>query len=119
MICVKFRLMLLFQVLMLVLSGQASQAADASEHDQQMKLLQEKREFILQDYDHSARQCWQLFMVNDCLQQARIERRRALVTIDQQEQALRAAKRARAVSDRLERLGAKKPPLEITHDSQP
>ena len=117
--CGKFRLILLFQVLVVVLPGQASQAADALEHDQQLKLLQEKREFILQAYDHTARQCWQLFMVNDCLQQARLERRRALVTIDQQEQALRAAKRARAVSDRLERLGAKKPPLEITDDSQP
>jgi hypothetical protein len=115
----KFRLTLLFQVLMVVLPGQASQATDTLEHDQQMKLLQEKRELILQLYDHTARQCWQLFMVNDCLQEARLERRRALVPIDQQENALRAAKRARAVSDRLDRLGAKKPPLEITNDSQP
>ena len=39
----KFRLTLLFQVLMVVLPGQASQATDTLEHDQQMKLLQEKR----------------------------------------------------------------------------
>jgi hypothetical protein len=119
MTCGKSRFTLLIQILMFVISGQALVAANTLEPVQQQQLLQEKRESIFQRYDHTARQCWQLFMVNDCLQEARLERRRALVPIEQQEHALRATKRAQAVSDRLDRLDAKKSPLEITNDSQP
>ena len=106
-------------VLLCVLYSRASQATDALTHEQKLQVLQDKRAAIIQRYDHSAKQCWQLFMVNDCVQAARQERRRAMEPIDRQENAVRAEKRAQAVADRLERLDAKKPPLEMTHDSQP
>lgn len=109
----------LIVVLLCVLSSRASQATDAQTHEQKLQILQDKRAAIIQRYDHSAKQCWQLFMVNDCLQAARQERRRAIEPIDQQEHAVRAEKRAQAVADRLERLDAKKSPLEINNDSQP
>ena len=109
----------LIGLLLCVLSSHASQVTEILAPEQKLQDLQDKRAAIVQRFDRSARQCWQLFMVNDCLQAARQERRRAMEPIDRQEQAVRAEKRAQAVADRRERLDAKKPSLEMTHDSQP
>jgi hypothetical protein len=113
------RLTGLIVVLLCVFFSRVTQATDALTYEQKLQVLQDKRTAIIQRYDYSAKQCWQLFMVNDCLQAARQERRRAMEPIDRQEHAVRAEKRAQAVADRLERLDAKKPSLEMTHDSQP
>lgn len=117
MICARYTGLIV--VLLCALSSRVSQATETLTHEQKLQVLQDKRDTIIQRYDYSAKQCWQLFMVNDCLQAARQERRRAMEPIDRQEHAVRAEKRAQAVADRLERLDAKKPPLEITNDSQP
>jgi hypothetical protein len=100
-------------------TAQASQTPDVQSYDQKQQVLQAQREVVSQRYGQAAKQCWQTFMVNDCLQQARLERRRELVPIDKQENALRAAKRAQAVADRQERLESKKPLIETSDDNRP
>jgi hypothetical protein len=101
------------------LVAHAAPTADTLSHEHQQHLLQEQREAILGRYGQAAKQCWQIFMVNDCLQQARLARRRELVPVEKQENTLRAAKRAQAVADRQERLEAKKPVLETPDDNRP
>jgi hypothetical protein len=77
--------------------------------DQQQQALQSERDEVSQRFDAQAKACWQRFMVNDCLQEARAQRRSALRPIEQREQALKAVRRAQAVKDRAERLEAKQP----------
>jgi len=100
------------------LHAHAEQAMDTHAIEQQQLALQQEREVIAQRYDSQARQCWQHFMVNDCLQAARVQRRLALRPLDQQEHALRAAKRALAVAERQQRLEAKQPEARAPDDVQ-
>ena len=94
----------------------AAPTMDMQAIEQQQAVLQQEREAIAQHYDSEARQCWQRFMVNDCLQAARLQRRLALRPLDQQEQTLRAAKRALAVAERQQRLDAKQTGAQATDD---
>ena len=77
--------------------------------EQKQQDLQSERDAVHLRYEMKAKACWQRFMVNDCLQEARAERRLAMRPIEQREQALKAARRAQAVKDRAERLEAKQP----------
>jgi hypothetical protein len=77
--------------------------------EQQQQALQSEREAVAQRFEAKAKACWQRFMVNDCLQEARAQRRLAIKPIDQREQALKAARRAQSLKDRAERLEAKQP----------
>lgn len=96
----------------------AQEAMDIHAIEQQQLVLQQEREAIAQRYDREARQCWQRFMVNDCLQASRLQRRQALRPVDQQEHALRAAKRALAVAERQQRLDAKQTETRAPDDVQ-
>lgn len=77
--------------------------------EQQQQALQSERDEVSQRFEAQAKVCWQRFLVNDCLQEARAQRRLALKPIEQREQALKAVRRAQAVKDRNERLEAKQP----------
>jgi len=85
----------------------------------QKEALQKEREAIAAIYAQAARQCWQRFMVNDCLHTARLQRRQALIPVEKQEQALNAAQRAWSVIQRQERLDGKQPESQAPHDLRP
>jgi len=106
-------------VLWCPMTAHAMPTTDTLSYEHKQQQLQAQREVISQKYGQASKQCWQIFMVNDCLQQARLERRRELLPIEKQENALRAAKRAQAVADRQERLEAKKPSVETPDDNPP
>jgi hypothetical protein len=106
-------------VLLCPVTAHATPTTDAQTYDQKQHVLQMQRDAVSQRYGQAAKQCWQIFLVNDCLQQARLDRRRELAPIEKQENALRAAKRAQAVADRQERLEAKKPSVETPDDNPP
>ena len=93
----------------LCVSAHAQDASVILSLDQQQQVLQSERDAVHLHYEVKAKACWQRFMVNDCLQEARAERRLAMRPIEQREQALKAARRAQAVKDRAERLEAKQP----------
>lgn len=85
----------------------ATEPLDRSQIETQKLALQKERDAVHAIFEASARQCWQRFMVNDCLHAARLQRRQAMAPLDQQDQALRVAQRALMVIERQERLDAK------------
>lgn len=95
--------------LLIAMSCVAAEPLDRSQIEAQKLGLQQQRDDIAATYAQAARQCWQRFMVNDCLHAARLQRRQALAPIEKQDQALRAAQRALTVIERQERLDAKQP----------
>ena len=97
----------------------AAEPMDRPQIEAQKMALQNERNAITADFDRSARQCWQHFMVNNCLQSARLQRRQALAPIDKQEQILRDAQRALSVIERQERLDAKQPESKVLNDNRP
>ena len=114
-----FLLWLCSWCLLFVSSCLFAQPMDRPQIEAQKLTLQNERDAITAAFDHSARQCWQHFMVNNCLQSARVQRRQALAPIDKQEQALRAAQRALSVIERQERLDAKQPESKEPNDNRP
>jgi hypothetical protein len=105
--------------LLLAFSCLAAEPMDRPQIEAQKLALQTERDAIAAAFDRAARQCWQLFMVNNCLQSARLQRRQALAPIDKQEQTLRAAQRALSVIEREERLDAKQPESKVLNDNRP
>lgn len=105
----RFRLGLFVLSLLIALTSMAAEPVDRSQIEAQKDQLQGQRDEIATRYARDARECWQRFRVNDCLQSARVQRRQALNPIDKQEQALRAAQRALMVIERQDRLDAKQP----------
>jgi len=105
--------------LLVAFSGMAAEALDRPQIEAQKLLLDQQRHEITATYAQAARQCWQRFMVNDCLHVARLQRRQALALIEKQDQALRAAQRALTVIERQERLDAKQPDSKELHDVRP
>ena len=97
----------------------AAQALDHGEIEAQKLQLQKERDDITRTYEASARQCWQRFMVNDCLRDARKQKYLALSPIEKQEQALRVAQREWTAIEREERLQAKQPKPQAPHDNRP
>jgi len=97
----------------------AAESMDRSQIEAQKWALQSERDAVAVAFDRAARQCWQHFMVNNCLEVARLQRRQALAPIDMQEQALRAAQRALSVMERQERLDAKQPESKELNDNRP
>ena len=98
------------------LGSSAQEVMDRAQIAAQKRMLQNEREAITTTYEIEARQCWQKFTVNDCLQAARVKRRQDVALVTTQEQALRAAQRALTVMERQERLGAKQPELQVPYD---
>ena len=96
-----------------------AQPMDRADIDAQKAALDAQRETIAETYAQTAHQCWQRFLVNDCLHAARLQRRQALAPIQKQEQALRAAQRALSAQERQQRLEAKQPQPEAAHDAKP
>lgn len=96
-----------------------AQTMDRAQIEMQKLQLQKEREDIMRSYEASVRQCWQRFMVNDCLREARKQKYLALSPIEKQEQALRAAQRALTAIEREERLQAKQPKPEMPHADRP
>ncbi len=105
--------------LSLACSSHASEPLDRAQIQAQKEALQLEREAIAANYALAARQCWQQFMVNDCLSSARLQRRQSLAPVEKQEQALRAVQRAMSVIERQERLDAKQPQTQGFNDSRP
>jgi hypothetical protein len=100
-------------------STRAAEPLDRPQIEAQKLLLQKERDDIATVFAVAARQCWQRFLVNDCLHAARLQRRQALSPIEKQDQALRAAQRSLAVIERQERLDAKQPESKEPHDARP
>ena len=96
----------------------AADSLNKSQLEIQKKLLQKERENVAVNFDTEARLCWQKFMVNDCLQEARLQRRQQLALIAKQEQALRVMQRELSVMERQERLDAKQPDLQVPYERQ-
>jgi len=105
--------------LLIAISSVAAEPLDRSQIEAQKLGLQQQRDDIAVTYAQAARQCWQRFMVNDCLHAARLQRRQALTPIEKQEQALLAAQRALSVIERQERLDAKQPESKEPNDVRP
>ena len=105
--------------LLAALSGMAAEPLDRPQIEVQKLALQQARDEIATAYALAARQCWQRFMVNDCLHTARLQRRQSLAPIDKQDQALRAAQRALMVIERQERLDAKQPESKQPESKEP
>lgn len=97
----------------------SAQSLDRVQIESQKLQLQNERDDIGRAYAAQAKQCWQRFWVNECLNAARLQRRQALSPIDQQEQTLRAAQRERRVNERDERLNMKQPETLERHDLKP
>ena len=97
----------------------AADSWDRSQIETQKLALQKERDAVNAIFEISARQCWQRFMVNDCLHSARLQRRQAMGPLDKQEHAIRAAQRALMVMERQERLDAKQPVTPELNDNQP
>lgn len=96
--------------------AQSAEPLDRAQIEVRQQALQKEREEIGEIFINASRQCWQRFMVNDCLHAARLQRRQALAPIEKQEQALRAAQRAVMLTDRQLRLNAKQPESITRHD---
>ena len=96
-----------------------AQSMDRVQIESQKLQLQKERDDIGNAYAAQAKQCWQRFWVNDCLNAARLQRRQALSPIDKQEQALRAAQRDLMVIEREERLNQKQPETPERHEAKP
>ena len=61
---------------------------------QERAQLTRQREQVQQDYERTAKACWQRFAVNDCLSQARLTRRAKTEPLRQRELELNALQRA-------------------------
>ena len=114
--CIRFFRHVFWGALVVSLTATGQELMDRAQIASKKQLLQNEREAIAATYEIVARQCWQKFMVNDCLQAAREQRRQGVALIDKQEQALRAAQRALTVIERRERLDAKQPELQVPYD---
>lgn len=115
----QFRLGICVLSVLSVFTSLAAGPMDRSQIEAQKLHLQNERDEIVMRYARDARECWQRFRVNDCLQTAREQRRQALSPIDKQEQGLRAAQRALMVIEREERLEAKQPDAKEPQDARP
>lgn len=75
----------------------------------QHQRLADERTRIQQDFAQAERICWQRFAVNDCLRQARRQRRQGLDAVREQQLQLSRFERERDADRRLRRLEQKQP----------
>lgn len=75
--------------------------------DAQRERVSEQRGAAQARYESSELQCWRRFAVNDCLRQARTERRATLDRLRRQELALNDIERQRRTQQRLRQLDDK------------
>jgi len=68
--------------------------------DAQRARIAAERDVATQRYEATEKACWQRFAVNDCLQQARVQRRTALDRLRQQELAINDLERQRQADAR-------------------
>ncbi len=75
--------------------------------DAQRARIAAERDVATQRYEATEKACWQRFAVNDCLRQARTERRAVLDRLRQQELAVNDLDRRRRADERLRQLERK------------
>lgn len=75
----------------------------------QHQRLAQERATAQQHFAQAEQACWQRFAVNDCLRQARQQRRQSLDALHEQELQLNLFERERAATERLRRLERKQP----------
>lgn len=93
----------------LLAQAPADDAARALWVSGQRQRLEQERADIERDFAQTEQRCWQRFAVNDCLSQARQQRRLGLDALREQELALNAMEREREAQARLHRLKDKQP----------
>ena len=78
----------------------------------QRQRIAQGRAAARQRYHDDERACWQRFAVNDCLRDARLQRRGVLDALRRDEQGVNAAERERRTGERLRAIEDKRPPAQ-------
>lgn len=78
----------------------------------QRQRIAQGRAAARQRYRDDELACWQRFAVNDCLRDARLQRRGALDALRRDEQVVNAAERERRTGERLRAIEDKRPPAQ-------